>query len=762
MPLVRTALSLVCAALVFAAAGAADWPELRGPRRDGTTTGTQLPDAWAPSGRGPIWRAPVGGISGAVVLGDRVCLQGPVEPQAPQERVVCLDANTGMPAWEKRLIITHSDATADAVGSATPALDPETGHVYALTAGGVLAAFTRGGVPLWTRDLVEEFGLVVPADGHLASPIVDGRDVIVSGVTAGVSGRNALGHRFLAFDKLTGDVVWLSVPGAEPHGSSASPAMITEVDGTRILVAAASDGVWYGINAGTGERIWRYEIGGHAITTGAIRVGANLILSDAGADGGGRPGVLIAIDAAARGELTERQARWVQRGFAGGSSSPFSDGRRIYWFGSNGALAAFDPATGKRLWVDESLRPAAFRADALFADGKIYVGADDGRFAVLRVRADGCDIVGDTNVESGGERERISARPAASDGRLYVVTSKATYAIGNPAGRAAAWAPPTPAPANAAAETPASLQIVPSEAAAYPGQTLIFHVRVVDARGHVIREEGRQPLPQTSASNADGSARQPQAGPAPAKSDLAWSIAGLGGSVQPDGVYVVPAGAAASSATLRASLGALSSDAQLRVVPPRWSMSFDDEEIGTVPRWWIAARGVFAVRAAADGSSAGATGANKVLAKSGGLAFPARAFAGLRTSTNYTIECDIRLARGEMGRGGVLGQGYDLSLDAQGQQLRLQSWQGNPARSKSAAMPIAAGTWYRLKLRVEPLIDGSVRTRGKAWRAGEPEPAAWAVEQTDPPGIGPLIGAPGLAADGAGEVLFDNVAVTPN
>ena len=66
----------------------------------------------------------------------------------------------------------------------------------------------------------------------------------------------------------------------------------------------------------------------------------------------------------------------------------------------------------------------------------------------------------------------------------------------------------------------------------------------------------------------------------------------------------------------------------------------------------------------------------------------------------------------------------------------------------------------RIKLRVENLANGQVRARGKAWPAGEPEPAAWQIDKTDP--IGNRQGAPGFFIDAEFGAYIDNLKLTPN
>ena len=73
-----------------------DWPELRGPNRDGISTETGLIERWALNGENFLWRVPVGGRSAPIVMGNRVYVQNPSGRGADlQERVMALDADTG-------------------------------------------------------------------------------------------------------------------------------------------------------------------------------------------------------------------------------------------------------------------------------------------------------------------------------------------------------------------------------------------------------------------------------------------------------------------------------------------------------------------------------------------------------------------------------------------------------------------------------------------------------------------------------------------
>jgi hypothetical protein len=67
-------------------------------------------------------------------------------------------------------------------------------------------------------------------------------------------------------------------------------------------------------------------------------------------------------------------------------------------------------------------------------------------------------------------------------------------------------------------------------------------------------------------------------------------------------------------------------------------------------------------------------------------------------------------------------------------------------------------TWYRLKLDAQNAPNGATRVRGKAWPAGQPEPAAWQIERVDP--IGNRQGAPGLFIDAQFGAYLDNFRLT--
>jgi outer membrane protein assembly factor BamB len=139
--------AVLAAALVVGAltvTRAADWPEWRGPSRDGSSTETNLPSKWSPAGENLAWRIPIGSRSSPVVFGNRIYLNTPTgDPANTQERLVAIDAETGKVVWEKRFSQYLSDVPQHRASWASPAVDPETGNIYLFTVSAQLVCHTH-------------------------------------------------------------------------------------------------------------------------------------------------------------------------------------------------------------------------------------------------------------------------------------------------------------------------------------------------------------------------------------------------------------------------------------------------------------------------------------------------------------------------------------------------------------------------------------------------------------------------------------------
>jgi hypothetical protein len=327
--------------------------------------------------------------------------------------------------------------------------------------------------------------------------------------------------------------------------------------------------------------------------------------------------------------------------------------------------------------------------------------------------------------------ESIVASPIVADGRIYVASMDALYAIGKRAaraggaGRAGATANAKPSASTAA---PATVQVFPYETLIAPGQTATFHARLFDAKGNFIREE---PAAQ-------------------------WSVDQLSGAVDAKGVYTAPA-QGSSAGFVKATVSGLSGVGRVRVIAPLpASWDFENATAEAPPAWWSGAPGKVFQRTV--------EGAGKVLVRprDDTVGRRAKVFFGGPDWAEYTVEADVRGREQRRQRGdvGLINERYGLVLFGNGQKLELHPWQA--ADEMTVRVPFAwdADKWYRMKLRVDHLPNGTARVRGKVWPSADTEPTAWTIEKVDT--IPHKSGSPGIYGDGISEVYFDNVKVYKN
>ncbi|MDT7542224.1 MAG: hypothetical protein QOE33_2128 [Acidobacteriota bacterium] len=718
-----------------------DWAEWRGPARDGVSQEKNLPTHWSPAGDNLAWKVPYGGRSAPVVFGNHVYLQNTSGKGADeQERVMCFDADTGKLLWEHKFNVYLSDVPAHRVGWASPAIDPVTTNVYVFGGGGSLMSLSKDGKLLWERSLGEDFGILTTHGGRTVSPIIDGDLVIVSGAMFvwGEHGRG--GHRIVAFDKRTGETVWITAPGARPYDTTYAPMVIANVNGTRLLIQGGADGMVYALKPQTGEPVWRYEISKRGINTGVVVSGTTAILthSEENLDSN-EMGMMVALDATAKGDIKPENIRWKVQGWQGGFSSPVMDGERIYQLDNAANIAAFDLKTGKQLWL-KSLGTVQ-KASPVLADGKLYVGTESGKFYILKPTAAGCEILSEnelTNVvpvdSQPGKTQQVPApvlsSVAISNGRVFFATDATLYCFGkkakdNPFERLQTLGGFSGGPDR----TATYVQVVPTELIIKPGETLNFRVRLFDSQGSFIREE----------------------------KSAQWSLDRLKGDVA-NGQFVSASDGGRQAGLVKATVGGITGAARVRIVPTLpWTEDFSSYAVNSEPIAWTSTTLKYAVRELEG---------NKVLVKTiegSSLLTRSRAYMGPSDLHDYTVEADVRAGqkRRQQGDAGIIAQRYALVLYGNAGELHLEPWQPETQRTVKAPFAWKPDAWYRLKLSVENLPDGKVRARGKAWAVGEPEPDAWMVERIDP--IGNRQGSPGVFGNAiSAELYFDNVKVYPN
>jgi outer membrane protein assembly factor BamB len=711
-----------------------EWPDWRGPARTGVSADTGLPEKWSPAGENLAWQVPIGGRSGPVVFGDHLYLQNTSGAGAAmQERVMCFNADTGKLLWEHKYNLFTSDVPPHRIAWSSPVVDPATANVFAISGNGLVMSLSKDGKLLWERSLAEEFGMWTTHGGRMSSPIVDGDQVIVSGLTFSWGQFAGGAHRFISLDKANGQVRWVSAPEGRPTDTIYANPFVADVNGTRMFISGGSDGAMHAIKIATGEPVWNWKVSQRGLNTAALVVGPDVIVTHSEENiGSSAMGMLAAVPAASKGTLTDKDARWIVRDVQAGYGSPVSDGQRIYLVDNGGVLMAFDVKDGRQLWRKNL--GTIQKSSPVLADGKLYVGTENGKLYILRPRADGVDVLDADEMPQGpdGKPSAIIASPAVARGRIYLASMDGLFAIG-PKG-APAGGTGSAGDSGLSGGPATSLLVTPTELIIKPGGVVELTALGFDANGRQVGNAGQ----------------------------ATWTLESLKGTIA-GGKFTADPSAGAQAGLVKATVGAISGAARIRVIPDLpWTYDFETSG-ETPPAHWANATGKFAVRAL-DGS--------KVLVKLAENPFAfakrCRVFFSGPDYSDYTIEADVRAMERRRQRGdvGIVAQRYEMMISGSHQRIELQPWQPETQRTARADFPWKPDTWYTMKLEVQSMGKGQVRARGKVWAKGEPEPAAWSIERVDP--IGNLKGAPGLYADapsaagGGSEIYYDNIKVYKN
>ena len=389
--------------LVVSSVEAADWPQWRGPKRDGVSKETGLLKEWPKDGPKLIWQLhEIGdGYSTPAVVGDRLYLLS--NKGMDDEFVQAIQIGDGKQAWSTHIGKVGANRGPQYPGSrSTPTVDGQL--LYALGSDGDLACLeTDTGKIRWQKNLSSDFGGQPGAWAYSESPLVDGELVVCT-----PGGADAT---LLALNKKTGEVVWKS---AVPGGDQAAYAsvIVVEVDGLKQFVQFVQKGL-VGVDARSGKFLWRYDktAAGSPANIPTPVAHNQFIYSAAGRSGGGL--VELKVD---QDSVEANQIYFTPK-------LPTSIGGAVdvngYLYGTNGqGLMSADFASGETKWQDRSVGAGA----VCFADGNLYLHGEKGDVALVEATPDAYHEKGRFTLPDQPEhgRSQAWAYPVIANGRLYI------------------------------------------------------------------------------------------------------------------------------------------------------------------------------------------------------------------------------------------------------------------------------------------------------------------------------------------------------
>ena len=713
--------------LTTASAWAQDWPSWRGRGQNGVSDQRGLVSDWSKDGENLIWSDAWTGRSTPAVFDSRVCANGRTgDAVSKQEIVACWNAEDGTKLWEHKFSVANTTVPFNRVGWGSVTGDSETGYLYALNIDGHFNVFDRSGDIVWSWRLSEELGRASGYGGRTSSPVVD-EDRIILSIIGGLWGEYAgpPRHRYVAFDKRSGEVLWISTPGGTVADmNTQSVPIITVINGKRLLIDGNADGHIYALLARTGEKVWEFHLSKRGINVSPVIDGTTLYVahSEENVDSG-IMGRVVAIDTTGNGDVTSSHELWRAEGMAVGFSSPTVRDGTLYVIDNSANLVALDVSDGTTRWTTSV--GTVGKSSPVWADGKLYVTEVNGNILVLRPDASGAVVLDTEELEvEDGRYAEIYGSFAPAYGRLYVTAESGIYCIGDPSAPFETREGTAPSLGEeVAAGDPASIQVVPAEVIVSAGESVTFRVLAFDANGRALGERSAE-----------------------------WSLDGLAGArVSGTGTLSTADGSTNQGGKVMASVGGLSAIAQVRVFGPLpWSESFESGR----PSFWLGGGG--SLRAIDEGGQ-------QLLRKGASRTGIHRhaLYVGPAEMSGYTIEADAMAT--EKGRRrpdlGVINSGYTLDLQGNAQRIQLQSWAAELRVDERVPFEWEPNIWYTLKLRVDIEANQAV-IRGKVWKRDDSEPSDWTITVEDPVPV--RHGSPGLVAYSPIDIFYDNVRVMEN
>jgi len=713
----------------IACAGGAteEWPSWRGPNETGESSAINLVSDWAIDGDNLIWQQAFVGRSTPAVFDGRVCANGRQgDGMTKQAVVACWDAGDGTPLWERTFNVYHTTVPFSRVGWASVIGDPETGYLYHHGVDGLLIALDREGNTVWEWRLGEDTGRASGYGGRTQNPVIDGAQLILSNIGANWGEHGAPRHRFWSFDKLTGEVLWNSLPGNRPwaDANTQGTPVVAEIDGRRLLIAGAADGWVYAMDVGTGDPVWEFELSKRGINITPVVVGTTVYIahSEENIDNASM-GRVIAIEGTGSGNITSNGEIWRANALGIGFSSPLYHDNVLYVVDNSSKLIALDASTGAEL--GQLNVGTVGKSSPVWADDKVYYTEVNGRVYILEVDPSALSILDTEEIRVPGEERNaeIYGSPAIAYGRIYISTEAGIFCIGDPgASYSGEGLPILQTASSTETGEPSRLQVIPAELIVKAGEEVSFEVRAFDA-------DGNQLGPQDNAS---------------------WLLDGLSGTIDDAGTFR-PAAGENQAGKVTAELGNLSAEARVRSFAPLpWVTNF---ESGQKPNWWMGG-GRFQVQELDGGmvlnKSRSPVGLNRHVI-----------YMGPSSMTGYTVQADIMGARRRRTRPdlGLINGGYTLDLQGGYNRLEVRAWAAELRMMQRVPFEWREDKWYTMKLTVEVGPDRAL-VYGKVWERGTREPEEWTITAEDPMKISS--GSPGIYGYSPVDIFFDNVQVMEN
>ncbi|QDU20537.1 PQQ-binding-like beta-propeller repeat protein [Urbifossiella limnaea] len=418
LPLAAGVLAVSVAALSAqppAAPGPTDWPQWRGPNRDGKSAETGLLKSWPKDGPPKLWTiSGLGtGYSTPTVAAGMIFVMG---TRDGKDCVIGLKESDGKALWFTPLDPTKNPNQNNGPGGSPTYHD---GKLYAVSNVGTLAALDANtGRGLWTRSYTKEFGAGVPSWGFNDSPLVDGNKLICA--PSGTKGAVA------ALNLKTGATVWTTLLPQIGGGAGYSSPVKMTVGGIPTYVQLLGDksGV-VGVHADTGKLLWQYKeqgaIGSVAQIPTPVIYENKVWVSCSYTKPGGA--ALLELSPVGKDKIEVKTIKTYEKPELNNHHGGMILVGKHVFFGheQNKAFpACVDITTGEIAYKEEKMPPGTSGSVAItFADGRLYYRFQNHVLALVEPDPTAFKMVSSFRLPEPSNKESW-AHPVVANGKLYI------------------------------------------------------------------------------------------------------------------------------------------------------------------------------------------------------------------------------------------------------------------------------------------------------------------------------------------------------
>ncbi|MFY7951411.1 MAG: PQQ-binding-like beta-propeller repeat protein [Armatimonadaceae bacterium] len=401
----------VVAAALAADTKPADWPQWRGPNRDGVSTETGLLQEWPKDGPTKAWsvKGCGGGYSTVAVAGGFIYGSGKIDGK---DVVWCRTEKDGKPVWSSP-VGDNKKTGYDEGPRGTPTVAD--GKVFAVMPGGAIVCLTaKDGKEVWRKDYVKDFKGSVPSWGFSDSVLVDGDLAVCCPASKSAA--------LVALKVKDGSVAWqteVKNVGAAAGYSSPVKMTVGKTDMYVVLLGKGGAGL-IGVDAKTGKSLWEYN----KVANGVANIPTPVVKGDLvwASSGYGDGGSALVHIKESNGKFEAEELKYYDKQVQNHHGGMVLVGDYVY-FGNahnSGHPACVEFKTGEVKWKEtKGAAGGSGSGCVVYADGRLYFRYENGKVALVKASPDKFEVVGAFDIpEKSGQPSW--QHPVVVNGKLYL------------------------------------------------------------------------------------------------------------------------------------------------------------------------------------------------------------------------------------------------------------------------------------------------------------------------------------------------------